>query len=55
MITEMGPKMPEVNVAVMIGNNRGDSITRRQARARLKTKAVPLEQLLGSLPCPYDR
>ena len=31
--------MPEVNVAVIIGSNRRDSVTRGQARARLKTNA----------------
>jgi NAD(P)H-dependent FMN reductase len=58
MVTEMGPNMPEVNVAVIVGSNRRDSINRRLAQARLaegKTNARPFEQLLGRLPCPYDR
>jgi chromate reductase len=33
MVTQMGPNMPEVNVAVVVGSNRQESINRKLARA----------------------
>jgi chromate reductase len=36
MVTEMGPNMPEVNVAVVVGSNRRESINRKLARALAK-------------------
>src|SRR5262249_55800526 len=33
MVTQMGPNMPEVNVAVIVGSNRRHSINRKLARA----------------------
>jgi len=36
MITEMGYRMPEVNVAVVVGSNRLQSINRRLAQALVK-------------------
>ena len=35
MITEMGPNMLKVNIAVIVGSNRRDSVNRRLAQARL--------------------
>ena len=35
MVTKMGPHMPGVNVAVIVGSNRRDSINRKLARALL--------------------
>ena len=36
MVTKMGPHMPGVNVAVIVGSNRRDSINRKLARALLR-------------------
>ena len=33
----MGPNMPGVNVAVIVGSNRRDSINRKLARALVRT------------------
>ena len=36
MVTQMGPNMPEVNVAVIVGSNRRHSINRKLARALVR-------------------
>ena len=43
MVTQMGPKMPDVNVAVVVGSNRRESINRKLARALVKLSDGKLE------------
>jgi len=52
MVTEMGPNMPKVNVAVVVGSNRRESVNRKLARAlarlgegKLTTRSVQIDDL----------
>jgi chromate reductase len=52
MVTEMEPKMPKVNVAVVVGSNRRESVNQKLARAlarlgegKLTTRFVQIDDL----------